>query len=496
MPGYFDSHKACFINCLPLVLILPASIAQADEAVPSSKVEKKPLMASTVVTSADGSTSTKARKEEILQVSQPGKGKEPTTATTPGLTFEARRSEASSSVRMDPDVLLSGSSSPDESSQGVSAAPSQFQTARPQPGLSTWGSTGTETTKSRPVKIRSQPSPLTWLESDSGAPLFQELQPVSPPAAISQVEPTAPARDPELGVVQVKPGSSAEDSELGIIQVQPPSQQLDPELGIIELRNPLSDPELGIIQVNPAQPLPARRPFIYVSAYVTASSSDNVFLTVDPVQGRVGDNFVRPGINIVAFPMIGDRTNLLASVEANFLRYQEQSSSSYDELRVRGGIRHSFSDRVYGQVSVTNQRLFNEGLTDLCFNSNAVELLIGRHDLLTPQLILDTFYQGQLAFTDPDEFSNVLNSAGATLAYRFHPQWETGISYRFTVVDYTQQARYESYQRLIGQLRYSLTPSTRITLFGGVSTGRSSEANISFDDTFLGLSFDTTLEIF
>ncbi|MEM1311090.1 MAG: hypothetical protein AAGF98_16615 [Cyanobacteria bacterium P01_H01_bin.153] len=298
-----------------------------------------------------------------------------------------------------------------------------------------------------------------------------------------------------------KPDSDSDDTdpllgdpELGVVQVA--EVQRDDELGVIQLRSPLQDAELGILELQQISQLSRRAPFVFLSGYITASSSDNVFLVEDPVQGRFGDNFIRPGVTITAFPALGPNTNLLVSGRTSFLRYEEQSNSSYDELRVQAGVRHRFTNRVYGQLSVSNQLLFDEGYRDRFFTNTGLELLVGRRDRLTPQLTLDTLYQGQIFFSDPNEFSNVLNSVGASLNYRMSPQWDTSISYRLTISDFTQQSRHETYQRVIGQLRYSITPSVRMSLFGGLSYGRSSESRITFDDTFFGISFDATISIF
>lgn len=301
-------------------------------------------------------------------------------------------------------------------------------------------------------------------------------------------------KPPAADAASPLPPSTPADPELGVIAVEDPRR--DPELGIIQLRNPLQDPELGILELRQLSPPPPPRPFLYVSTYIAASSSDNVFLVEDPLQGRFGDTFIRPGISVTAFPEIGPQTNLLASVETNFIRYQEQSESSYNEIRFRGGVRHRFTDRVYGQINFSSQMLFEEDYTDQFFTSNGVEVTVGRRDPLTPQLTLDSYYQGQVYFTEPSEFSNVLNSVGAYLGYRFAPQWDTGIGYRVTISDFTRQSRHETYQRITGQIRYSISPTVRVSVFGGLSYGRSSKEDINFDDSFFGISFDATIQIF
>ncbi|MGF1459977.1 MAG: hypothetical protein ACFBSG_13235 [Leptolyngbyaceae cyanobacterium] len=328
-------------------------------------------------------------------------------------------------------------------------------------------------------------------------PLLDEFlaAPVTSSQSIALSPPTTTDDQPATPVSLDAPATTiGQDPELGVIEVS--EVQRDDELGEIRLRHPLQDPELGIIELQQIAPPPRRRPFLFVSSYVSASSSDNIFLVEDPIQGRFGDNFIRPGISLTAFPAIGPDTNLLISATTNFLRYEEQSNSSYDEVRFRAGIRHRFSERAYGQFNLSQQLLFDEGYKDQFFTNTGFEITLGRRDPLTPRLILDSYYQGQVFFSNPEEFSNILNSVGAYLGYRISPQWDTGIGYRFTISDFTQQSRHEAYQRLTGQLRYSITPSVRLSIFGGLSAGRSSESRINFDDSFFGISFDATVSIF
>lgn len=306
------------------------------------------------------------------------------------------------------------------------------------------------------------------------------LDPVEPP---SSVLPEIAQRSPE-----------ASDPELGVIRLRDSRQ--DPELGIIRLRNSLQDSELGVLRLRPLPPAPPPQPYLFLSTYVSISSSSNIFLLEDPVIGRVSDNFIRPGLSLIAFPSIGPRTNLLASVETNFLRYQDSGDANFDELRFRAGVRHSLSNRTYGQLSWSGQLLFDQGFDDQFFTNHSIELLLGRRDPLLPNLTLDSFYQGQVSFSNPDEFSSFVQSLGASLGYRLNAQWEARIGYQITLSDFIEIRRQEAFQRVTAQLRYSISPSVRVSLFGGIGYGESSQEDVSFDSSFIGISLDATLKLF
>lgn len=336
-----------------------------------------------------------------------------------------------------------------------------------------------------------------------------ELQDTLPPLAQtpsrSGTAPAPPAPPPD-------PGPPL-DPELGIIQVRPPQPnppapaatepQPDPELGVLRVRDPdaTSDPELGSLRVRPVipepeLPEPQPQPSVFLSTYVSALSSDNVFLVEDPILGRFSDNLVRPGLALIATPPIGPQTSVIAAVEVNFPRYLDFSSASYDELRVQAGLRHRFSPRVYGQLGWSQQRLYRPGLRDRFFKRDGIELFLGRQDPLTRHLAINTYYQGQLFFAAPEEFGSTVQSLGTYLSYELGPQWNVGLGYQLSFVEFTEVSRSEFYQRAIAQLSYNITPNVRASLFGGVSFGNSSEPQITYDDTFFGISINATFGLF
>ncbi|MEM0979070.1 MAG: hypothetical protein AAGH78_02240 [Cyanobacteria bacterium P01_H01_bin.58] len=319
----------------------------------------------------------------------------------------------------------------------------------------------------------------------AGSPLLHEF-------ILKQNDPTIQSASSEQEEAVLSQENTAESGAIAERQLLPS----DPELGVIRVRDSRQDPELGILQLRTVPQLPPPRPYLFLSTYASASSSDNILLIDDPVQGRIGDKFVRPGISLIAFPPLGTSTNLLASIETNAVRYQDFTGANYDELKFRVGVRHSFSRRVYGQLSWSRQLLFREGFQDRFFTNQGIELFVGRRDPLSPTLTLDSYYQAEVFFSDPDDFSDVVLSLGTYLNYRLSPKFDAGVGYQITMSDFTQVNRHETYQRVTGQLRYTLSPSVRMSIFGGFSNGRSSEPNISFDDSFFGISFDATVEIF
>jgi len=286
----------------------------------------------------------------------------------------------------------------------------------------------------------------------------------------------------------------------------------DPELGVIQVRSPLEDPDLGILRIREQPPLlippPDEPPKIgFLTARFLMGSSDNILLVIDDVGNLTGDTFFRPSLTFEVYPTLGPETTLIGTIDAALQRYGSQSSVNYDDLRFRVGIRQGLSPRTYGQLTVSYQELFRPGPNRFRFFENtAIALTLGRRDPLTPQLSLDTYYRAEYndatvrsnfdsgpVLTDFSRFSQVI---GAYLAYRFNPQLQAGLSYQVTLVDYAAQARHDTFQQLLGQVVYSITPTVRLSAYGGFGFGRSSEPRVRFDDTLFGLNLEVNLPLF
>ncbi|WP_346289951.1 hypothetical protein [Sphaerothrix gracilis] len=260
---------------------------------------------------------------------------------------------------------------------------------------------------------------------------------------------------------------------------------------------PIGDEELGILRLRedpvPTPPATPSAPILYLFGRVDYLSSDNIFLNeVDPV----GDAFIRPGLTLLAVPPIGPRTNFVASADVKLLRYRQVEPASYDELQLQAGFRHAFSPRAYGQINWTNQQLYRAGFADQFFNSHSLDLALWRSDQLSSKLSLNSYYQARFSFSDPDEFSRITQFVGAALFYQINPQLQAGLNYQLTLSDFIQRVRFDTYHQLTAQAVYSLSPSTRLRLFGGFSFGESSDSAVNFNDTLFGVTFDFDLPLF
>jgi hypothetical protein len=274
------------------------------------------------------------------------------------------------------------------------------------------------------------------------------------------------------------------------------------------VRSLLEDDDLGILRIRdqPQIPVATARPPVkigFFSARLAIASSDNILLSVNDVGGLTGDTFLRPSIAFGVYPSLGPQTALIATADYGLQRYGAQSSLNYDDLRLRVGLRQGLTPRSYGQLIFTYQELYRPGGNrNRFFKNTALGLTLGRRDPITPRLALDTYYliqfngaQSTSSGTATD-FSRLFQSAGGYLGYDITPQIQAGISYQLNFIDYTAQDRYDTFQQVLGQVVYRISPNLRFNVYGGVSFGRSSEPRVRFNDTFFGAAIDATIPLF
>ncbi|MFQ4138001.1 hypothetical protein PGN35_016925 [Nodosilinea sp. PGN35] len=282
----------------------------------------------------------------------------------------------------------------------------------------------------------------------------------------------------------------------------------DPELGVIQVRSLLEDNDLGILRIRdqPQIPVATARPpakIGFLTARLAIASSDNILLAINDVGGLTGDTFLRPSVALGVYPSLGPQTAFIATADLGLQRYSTQSALNYDDLRLRVGVRQGLTPRSYGQLIFTYQELYRPGGNrGRFFKNTALGLTLGRRDPITPQLALDTYYllqyngaQSTSSGTATD-FSRIFQSAGGYLGYDITPQLQAGISYQLNLIDYTAQDRYDTFQQVLGQVVYRITPGLRLNVYGGVSFGRSSEPRVQFNDTFFGAAIDATIPLF
>ncbi len=253
------------------------------------------------------------------------------------------------------------------------------------------------------------------------------------------------------------------------------------------------DPELGILRLRelPAPPPPSQ-PAVYLLGGAGYFRSNNIFSGVDPVD----DGLFRTGLTLLAVPSLGPQTSLFASVGGNIFRYNDLSEYDYNELRFNAGIRQRIGNRSYGELGWNNRQLFSKDGGNRFLNDHSAYLELGRRDLLAERLTLDTYYQLRLSFANPRDRSQVINSVGASLSYNLSPSLLLALDYQFAFADFTQQEREDKYHQLLARMNYTLSPNSRLYLFGGKSFGSSSDSEIDFDGLVFGLGVDFSLTLF
>lgn len=359
-------------------------------------------------------------------------------------------------------------------------------------------------------------------------------QPADPPPSSVQLSaPSAEAIDPELGTIRVRPlqeqmASPREvPSELPVITpgAPRPEQRLDlpqdplNEMGPSEA-DPGADPELGRIRIRPlpggtapanptikpppgtppgpsrpplrppeSQPLP--RPMtlsipVFLSGGATLLKTDNTLATVDPLE----DSLVRSRLAVTLAPALGSQTFSYASVQSSWVNYQDLDEFSYRDLSLSAGLRQRLGRRMLGDLGWTYQKLVFQDNGDRFLDDHSVFVGLSRQDTLRPPLTLTSFYRFQASFSDPDASSRVRHTLGLSLDYRFKGRWDLGVDTQVNWTQFTQQPREDVYAQAIARVSYQISSTLKLSVFGGLTRGSSSNRRIDFDNTLLGVSLD------
>ncbi|MEH2261256.1 hypothetical protein [Nostoc sp.] len=322
-----------------------------------------------------------------------------------------------------------------------------------------------------PPQLESQPNNLPISPSDSKEQLFN-----LPEIEYSQ----RLERLIELLRSPKQTFESDSDRELGLrVRLRPLEQQLPP----------LTE-----------QPVPEFKPIGYLQGRVGYFQTSNIFSSND---SPIEDGLIISGLTLAStyFPL-GSKTFVNGSIDGNLIRYINQSEYHYNQVRFNLSIYQQLSQRMFGEISWSNQQLFYANSSDRLdsfkagdhfLNENSLQLSLGRRDPLTSRLTLDSFYELSVNFADPQSRNRIINSFWVSLNYYLQKPLQVGIDYQMNLSDFTQRDREDEFYRLFGHLNYRISDTIYMNVQAGVSLGSSTAENIDFDGWFFSINYGLQL---
>ncbi|MEH1831808.1 MAG: hypothetical protein V7L29_06960 [Nostoc sp.] len=277
---------------------------------------------------------------------------------------------------------------------------------------------------------------------------------------------------------------------------EPPGSDSNRELGLRVRLRPLEQ------QPPPPteQSVVSFKPIGYLQAHVGYFQTNNIFSSDD---NPIEDGFIISGLTLASayFPL-GSKTYLNGSIDGNLIRYMNQSQYHYNQVRFNLSIYQQLSQRMYGEISWSNQQLFYANNSDRLdsfkagdrfLNEISLELSLGRRDPLTSRLTLDSFYELSVNFADPLSRDRIINSFWVSLNYYLQKPLQVGIDYQANFSDFTQRDREDQLHRLFGHLNYRISDTSNMNVQAGVSLGSSTAENIDFDGWFFSINYSFQL---
>ncbi|MEH2347316.1 MAG: hypothetical protein V7K55_04815 [Nostoc sp.] len=328
----------------------------------------------------------------------------------------------------------------------------------------------------------------------------------------SQKQNEAPQLESQPSVLPASPSDSKEEL------LNPPqinhSQRLKRLMQL--LRSPKqpshsdSDRELGLrVRLLPLEqqpPPPKEKPVVklkpigYLQAHVGYFQTNNIFSSND---NSIEDGLIFSGLTLASayFPL-GSKTYLNGSIDGNLIRYINESQYHYNQVRFNLSLYQQLSRRMYGEINFSNQQLFYANNSDRLdsfkagdrfLNENSLQLSLGRRDILTPRLTLESLYELSVNFADPQSRDRIINSFWVSLNYYLQKPLQVGIDYQVNLSDFTQRDREDQFHRLFGHLNYRISDTTNMNIQAGVSLGSSTVEYIDFDGWFFSINYNLQL---
>ncbi|MEH1897941.1 MAG: hypothetical protein V7K94_22100 [Nostoc sp.] len=271
-----------------------------------------------------------------------------------------------------------------------------------------------------------------------------------------------------------------------------------------------SDRELGLrVRLLPLeqQPPPLKekpvvklKPIGYLQAHIGYFQTNNIFSSND---NPIEDGLIFSGLTLASayFPL-GSKTYLNGSIDGNLIRYVNESQYHYNQVRFNLSLYQQLSRRMYGEINFSNQQLFYANNSDRLdsfkagdrfLNENSLQLSLGRRDILTPRLTLESLYELSVNFADPQSRDRIINSFWVSLNYYLQKPLQVGIDYQVNLSDFTQRDREDQFHRLFGHLNYRISDTTNMNIQAGVSLGSSTVEYIDFDGWFFSINYNLQL---
>jgi hypothetical protein len=298
------------------------------------------------------------------------------------------------------------------------------------------------------------------------------------------------AANPNLGNLQLQ-----ESSDRPVF----PGSPSDPNIPFAPPVPSGCDPELGCLRLQIPAAAAAATPVMYLLPRLDIFRSNNILSGLNPVE----DGLIRPGISLLVLPALGPNTYINASAEVALNQYFRLTQFNYSEFKFKAGIFQRFSPAMSGEIGWTNQQFFistNQivGLSagTRFLDDHSIRLELSRQDKLAKNLSLNSFYQFRVSFTEPRDRSRIINVLFLSLNYNLNPRVQLGLDYQFASANFTVQPRTDLYHQVLGRISYSAFRTTQISLYGGLSTGTSTESAINFNSFILGVSVSLNLIIF
>lgn len=281
--------------------------------------------------------------------------------------------------------------------------------------------------------------------------------------------------------------TEADSSDDDFLESPPTVDTIDPA----DLENELGD--IQILEKPTDQPTEqpigqlVLRSSVFTSSNISGQEDSGVGDVI--TNNRDNDDIIfANSLFVLSTPEIGPDTRLISSLGGGFVRFGDNGDSNYNFLNLGLAAQHRITPAVYGEFGINWQQLYTERNGERSLSDVSPRLRIGRQDVLGDRLRLDSLYELKVRLTDPKEQQRISNSLGVRLNYEHDPKWRSGLEYRITAEDYTQDTRFDLRNLLRAVTTYNLDEDSFISGSLSYLFGSSSRDSVDIENFSIGIS--------
>ena len=200
------------------------------------------------------------------------------------------------------------------------------------------------------------------------------------------------------------------------------------------------------------------------------------------------DVIFSPALTFLALPDISDNAQLLASLSGGTSLYGSEDDLEFAFISGSIGANWDFAPLWFMRSELQGQQFFALDGDD--YQSLSLQYQVGRNNvLLNSNLLVRTYYQLRGSLTNDSDLDRLGNSLNVSAQFPLNRRLQGRIFYRLLVDSFVNNSRTDLFNRIGGEIRYTISDILSVRGFTAYGNNLSSEDERDYDEVSFGLGF-------